>query len=291
MDAILFHPETSQRRALILALGTYGPEGLSPGEREPLTAKLLGLYRDDPDAGVHGAAAWTLRQWGQKEKLIALDAELSKLKDPGGRRWYVNSQGQTFAVIAGPVEFRMGSPADEPDAPAATTIATSHGHPPPVRDRRERSHGRQFQKFFKTRRHPALQSPDELPRQVQSPNPDGPWIAPDWYTAAHYCNWLSEQEGLPKDQWCYVANEAGEYAEGMTIPADVLLADGLSPTDRCGMGICLPGGYDHQPVLWSLDRPLAAYARYQANSHDHAWAVREPVAQRSGTLRYAWERV
>ena len=33
MDAILFHPETSQRRALILALGTYGMEGLSPGEK------------------------------------------------------------------------------------------------------------------------------------------------------------------------------------------------------------------------------------------------------------------
>ena len=30
MDAILFHPETSKRRALILALGTYGTEGSVP---------------------------------------------------------------------------------------------------------------------------------------------------------------------------------------------------------------------------------------------------------------------
>ena len=29
MDAVLFHPETSKRRALILAMGTYGTEGLS----------------------------------------------------------------------------------------------------------------------------------------------------------------------------------------------------------------------------------------------------------------------
>ena len=43
-----------------------------------------------------------------------------------------------------------------------------------------------------------------------------------WYDAAAYCNWLSEQEGLPKDQWCYVPNEEGQYAEGMKIPADVL---------------------------------------------------------------------
>ena len=95
---------------MILALGTYGPEGLSPGEREPLAAKLLAVYRDDPDAGIHGAAAWTLRQWGQQGQARALDAELMKVKDSGGRRWYVNGQGQTFAVIEGPVEFRMGSP-------------------------------------------------------------------------------------------------------------------------------------------------------------------------------------
>ena len=83
MDAILFHPETSQRRALILALGTYGTEGLSPGEREPLTGKLLDLYRNDPDCGIHGAAEWTLRQWGQQEKLKELDAELMQAQGPG----------------------------------------------------------------------------------------------------------------------------------------------------------------------------------------------------------------
>src|SRR5208337_129732 len=115
MDAILFHAETSMRRALILALGTYGREEWSPGEREPLTGKLLDLYRNDPDSGIHGAAEWTLRQWKQQEKLKELDAELMKVKDWGDRRWFVNSQGQTFAVIKGPVEFRMGSPPTEPD--------------------------------------------------------------------------------------------------------------------------------------------------------------------------------
>jgi eukaryotic-like serine/threonine-protein kinase len=114
MDAILFHLETSQRRALILALGTNGTEGLSPAERDPLIAKLLDLYRNDPDSGIHGAADWALRKWGQEDKLNGVDAELSKLKDRGERRWFLNSQGQTFAVIQGPVEFRMGSPPTEP---------------------------------------------------------------------------------------------------------------------------------------------------------------------------------
>src|SRR5262249_39052303 len=113
MDANLFHPDTSVRRALILALGIYGSGGLSPGDREPLTARLLDLYRNDPDAGIHGAAEWTLRKGGQAEKLKAIDEELARLKDRGSRRWFVNGQCQTFVLIEGPVEFRMGSPPTE----------------------------------------------------------------------------------------------------------------------------------------------------------------------------------
>jgi eukaryotic-like serine/threonine-protein kinase len=90
MDAILFHPETSLRRALILALGTYGTEGLSRGEREPLGAQLLDLYRNDPDAGIHGAAEWALRKWGQQAKVKELDAQLIKQKDWCERRWFIN---------------------------------------------------------------------------------------------------------------------------------------------------------------------------------------------------------
>ncbi len=45
MDDVLFDRETSIQRALILALGTYGPDDLPPGERERLTDRLdLGLF-------------------------------------------------------------------------------------------------------------------------------------------------------------------------------------------------------------------------------------------------------
>jgi hypothetical protein len=115
MDAVLFHPETSMRRAMILALGTYGTAGFSPGERESLVANFLELYRNDPDAGIHGAAEWALRKWGQQEKLKEVDAQLTGQKDWGDRRWCINRQGQTFARIEGPVEFRMGSPPTEPE--------------------------------------------------------------------------------------------------------------------------------------------------------------------------------
>jgi serine/threonine protein kinase len=223
MDAILFDPETSIRRALILALGMYGPERLPASESEPLFRKLLHLYRHDPDSGIHGAAAWTLSRWKQQEKLNQLDAELMKLKSSAEQRWYVNGQRQTFAVINGPVEFHTASatpeaqaaPGQEPSkhlriarrfAIAATEVTVT-----------------QFQRFLKlcrvTRDRYRL-SASYLTKY--SPDPEGPWIALDWYAAAHYCNWLSEQEGLPKDQWCYLPDESGAYAEGKSIPADFL---------------------------------------------------------------------
>ncbi|MGC1719661.1 MAG: ATP-binding protein, partial [Isosphaeraceae bacterium] len=87
MDAILFHPETSQRRAMILALGQYGEERLSAEDRKPLIDKLLALYENDPDAGIHGAAEWTLWKWGQEESLKEKDAAM-RGKEPGEHRWY-----------------------------------------------------------------------------------------------------------------------------------------------------------------------------------------------------------
>ena len=241
---------------LILALGTYGTEGLSPGEREPLIGKLLDLYRNDPDSGIHGAAEWTLRQWKQQEKLKELDAELMKLKDWGDRRWFVNGQGQTFAVIEGPVEFRMGSPPTETERIA--------GNEPPRRMAIPRRFAiaakevtvEQFQRFLKLdgitidryRLPPATSA-------GTAPIPKDRGSLPTGTRPPHYCNWLSEQEGLPKDQWCYLPNEAGAYAEGMSIPADVLRTHGLSPAHRGGMGIRLPGGCGHQPILRSLARP------------------------------------
>ena len=99
--------------------------------RGPLVKKLLTWYRDDPDPGIHGAIDWLLRHgkegpvarpldWGQAKGAGADRPGAGDRGEPGrvsdrGRRWYVNGQGQTFALMPGPVEFRMGSPPSEPD--------------------------------------------------------------------------------------------------------------------------------------------------------------------------------
>jgi serine/threonine protein kinase/formylglycine-generating enzyme required for sulfatase activity/tetratricopeptide (TPR) repeat protein len=269
MDSVLFHPDISIRRALILSLGTYGLEALSAGDREPLTTKLIDLYTNDPDAGIHGAAEWTLRRWGQQDKLKAIDAQLMKITNWADRRWFVNKLGQTFAVIEGPVEFSMGSPPTEP-----TRNETMESYRRSLIPRRfaiavKEVSKDQWERF--ARANPQYNLPARFINQF-SPDPDGPMIGFTWYIAAHFSNWLSEQEGLPKDQWCYLQNKAGAYAEGMSIPADVLKRKGYRlPTEAeweyaCRAGAVTSRYYGNSIAL------LGAYARYQANSSEHAWA-------------------
>jgi formylglycine-generating enzyme required for sulfatase activity len=44
--------------------------------------------------------------------------------------------------------------------------------------------------------------------------------------AAAYCNWLSQQEGIPEEQWCYLPNEKGEYEGGMKVKTNALALSG-----------------------------------------------------------------
>ena len=93
----------------------------SSTNRTDWSKKLLDLYRNDPDPGIHGASEWLLRQWGNENQIQVIDKELGKLPLPrlrvdqdeasskdNIRGWYVNSQGQTMVIVPGPVEFQMG---------------------------------------------------------------------------------------------------------------------------------------------------------------------------------------
>ncbi|WP_406696971.1 protein kinase [Singulisphaera sp. Ch08] len=272
MDEILFHRGTSQRRALIQSLGTYGTHVLTTEAGKPLIGKLIELYRDDPDAGIHGATEWTLRQWKQRAKLKSLDAELMKLNDWGDRRWYVNGQGQSFALIEGPLEFRMGSPPAETERIPGKEPLRSVRIPHRFAIAAKEVTVEQFQHFLKlsgttTDRYHA--SAAFLAKY--SPDPQGPWVDPDWYMAAHYCNWLSEQEGLPRDQWCYIPTEGSVYSAGMSIPADVLERTGYRlPTEAEWEYACRAGAVTNRYYGHSINL-LHAYARFQANSEEHAW--------------------
>jgi hypothetical protein len=259
MEAILYDPVTSLRRALILALGEYANE-LPNSLRDELTVTLLDAYRNDPDAGIHGAAQWALRQWNQEEALKQADGGLPTLENRGGRRWFVNSQGQIMAVIEGPVAFTMGSPPTEPGRLDNETL------------RQERIKRRfaiatkevtreDYERFVQAS--PKHQRHGIGGAAADSPDPQGPQVGICWYDAAAYCNWLSAQEKLEP---CYDPNENGEYAKGMKIGADFRKPSGYRlPTEKEWEYACRAGALTSRYYGGSVDL-LGEYAWYFRNS-------------------------
>jgi len=229
--------EVSIRRALLLSLGEFGPDQLSADDREPLLPKVLQLYRDDPDPGLHGAAEWLLRQWQKDKRLKEMNEKWAKdqpqrktrleqikqdlIKDNAKTKpqWYVNGQGQTMVVIPGPVEFLMGSPS-EADREGGSEGKLEQQH------KKRISHSfaiaarevtvEQFLRFRK----------DHDYYKQYAPTLDCPVNVVTWYDAAAYCNWLSKQEGITEKQWCYLPNDKDEYAEGMKLAPDYLKRTG-----------------------------------------------------------------
>jgi formylglycine-generating enzyme required for sulfatase activity len=231
LERLAVEQDLSAQRALVLAIGDMADARVLAACRSHVVARLREIFRSDPDPGLHAAAAWTLRQFGDDEWLAAwqlnwreeaaavgplqLEAILQDFAVDGPRapRWFVNGQGQTLVAVPGPVEFLMGSPESEAG-----------------REKDEIRHRRRIGRSFAIGAAPVTlgeydrligggeygkQLADELgPRFARSPSL--PVLGQNWFMAAAYCNALSEAEGIAKSEWVYEHDEKGELrlAEG-----------------------------------------------------------------------------
>jgi formylglycine-generating enzyme required for sulfatase activity len=260
MDAILFHPETSQRRAFVLSLGAFRSSDLPEREHDRLIDELIDLYRNDPDAGIHGAAEWTLRKWGQRNKLKEADAKLKKLKDWGHRRWFVNGLGQTFVVINGPVAFRMGAPPIETEGGAFVGGPRQMVIPRRYAIASHEVSVREFEAFL--RENPSI--PNDL---SLSPDPDCPQTDVSWCDAAAYCNWLSRKEGLPE---CYLPNELGQYLPGMRMKPECPRLGGYRLPTEAEWEYACRAGAETSRYYGSSRALLSQYAWTYENSEERS---------------------
>ena len=88
----------------------------------------------------------------------------------------------------------MGSPATEPERTAGSEAPRQVRIPRWFAIATKEVTFGQFQEFLRQNDQYNKVSLRYLRRYTSAP--DGPWISADWYAAAAYCNWLSQQEGI-----------------------------------------------------------------------------------------------
>jgi serine/threonine protein kinase/formylglycine-generating enzyme required for sulfatase activity len=268
------------RSALVLSLGEYDESGWLAAERNAAAEQLRRLYRTAEDAGLHGAAEWLLRHWEQDSWLKQVEQEWAK--DETQRRqkierirkdlaqgagmakpqWYVNGQGQTLVVLPSPGQIWAGSPDKEAE-----------------READEERHAIRLERSFAIAAKPVtveqfLRFRKDYPFDAKcAPHGDCPVNKMTWYAAAEYCNWLSDQEQIPKEEWCYLPNKDGKYENGMKLAPNYLSRTGYRlPTEAewehaCRAGTATSRSYGDAEEL------LRKYAWYMANSARRTWPV------------------
>jgi len=93
-------------------------------------------------------------------------------------------------------------------------------------------------------------------------------VGTNWYQATAYCNWLSKEEGIPEDQWCYEIK-----GNVTTLKAKYLSLSGYRLPTETEMEYAIRAGAVTARYFGETDDLLAKYAWYLRNSQERTSPV------------------
>ena len=190
--------DARQRSALLRALCGFSQQSqdrLDPSLRQQCIRTFERLFLADPDSGVHSAAQSAVTRWVGRQRPLELQQQCVSTDVTDDRNWYVTESGNTMAVFRDVKESVTGSPPDEPkrDLSDESIVVQPVGYDFAVSTTEVTCE--QFDRFDSDYRHRS---------RVAAVSNASPMGTLTWHVAAAYCLWLSKEEGIPEDQWCFV---------------------------------------------------------------------------------------
>ena len=90
----------------------------------------------------------------------------------------------------------------------------------------------------------------------------------DWYRAARYCNWVSQQKDIPEEQWCYEIN-----GDNVKLKSRYLSLSGYRLPSEAEMEYATRAGALTSRFFGETDKLLNKYAWFNKNSEEKTWPV------------------
>jgi formylglycine-generating enzyme required for sulfatase activity len=156
-----------------------------------------------------------------------------------------------MVVIRGPVKFIMGSPPSERGRKAS-----------------EVQHLVRISRTFAIAAQAVtvgefLRLQPNQPGSADVDPPQYPVTFVSWHEAAAYCNRLSQQEGIPPDQWCYEIDAKGDVTK---LRANYLSRTGYRLPTEAEMEYTMRAGTSTSRYFGESDELLTGYGWYVPNS-------------------------
>jgi len=105
---------------------------------------------------------------------------------------------------------------------------------------------------------------------------DLPAVGINWFEAAAYCNWLSEQDGIDTTQWCYETEPAGKTGPNskvVKLKANYLRLEGYRLPTETEMEYATRAGAVTSRYFGETEELIPKYAWYSKNSKGQTWPV------------------
>ena len=196
---------------LLLSLGEFTFEEVPDPLQSQVLNRLKESYKNEPNAAVHAASGWLLREWGFRKDADSIDKQPLALESSGDREWFRQAvdvpDDETpfcFTMVKVPAgEYSMGSPNEEIRHQVDERLhEVSIGHRLAVADS-EATYAL-FQIYTNSKdqlppEHPNSQFMDELSR---SPN-NLPMNYINWFEVARFCRWLTTRCGMSEEDQCF----------------------------------------------------------------------------------------